>query len=61
MASINEEVAALLREYAALRDALRALPADATQDDIYAVLAGHVATGATGAELRRSPPARQRP
>ncbi|HEY7275731.1 MAG TPA: helix-hairpin-helix domain-containing protein [Trebonia sp.] len=33
----------------ALRDALRALPADATEDDIYAVLAGHVATGATGA------------
>jgi Helix-hairpin-helix domain/PHP domain len=35
---------------AALRDALRALPADATEDDIYAVLAGHVATGTTGAE-----------
>jgi histidinol phosphatase-like PHP family hydrolase len=32
-----------------LRDALRALPDDATEDDIYAVLAGHVATGATGA------------
>jgi histidinol phosphatase-like PHP family hydrolase len=35
---------------AALRDALRVLPADATEDDIYAVLAGHVATGAAGAE-----------
>jgi DNA polymerase (family 10) len=34
---------------AALRDALRALPADASEDDIYAVLAGHVATGTTGA------------
>jgi histidinol phosphatase-like PHP family hydrolase len=32
-----------------LRDALRALPDDSTEDDIYAVLAGHVATGATGA------------
>ena len=31
---------------AALRDALRELPADATEDDIHAVLAGHVATGA---------------
>ena len=29
---------------AALRDALRALPADATEDDIYAVLAAHVVT-----------------
>jgi histidinol phosphatase-like PHP family hydrolase len=35
---------------AALRGALRALSADATEDDIYAVLAGHVTTGATGAE-----------
>jgi hypothetical protein len=35
---------------AALRDALRALPADATEDGIYAVLAAHVATGTTGAE-----------
>jgi histidinol phosphatase-like PHP family hydrolase len=35
---------------AALRGALRALPAKATEDDIYAVLAGHVARGATSAE-----------
>jgi histidinol phosphatase-like PHP family hydrolase len=35
---------------AALRDALRALPANATEDDIYAVLAARVATGTTGAE-----------
>jgi histidinol phosphatase-like PHP family hydrolase/Holliday junction resolvasome RuvABC DNA-binding subunit len=33
----------------ALREALRALPADATEDDIYAVLVAHVIT-ATGAE-----------
>jgi histidinol phosphatase-like PHP family hydrolase len=32
---------------AALRDALRSLPADATEDDIYAVLAAHVATTET--------------
>jgi histidinol phosphatase-like PHP family hydrolase len=35
---------------AAVRGALRALSTDATEDDIYAVLAGHVATGATGGE-----------
>jgi DNA polymerase/3'-5' exonuclease PolX len=29
---------------AALREALRALPADATEDDIHAVLAAHVVT-----------------
>jgi histidinol phosphatase-like PHP family hydrolase len=33
----------------ALRDALRALPDDATEDDIYAVLAAHVAPPAAGA------------
>ncbi len=46
---------------AALRGALRALPADATEDDIYAVLAGHVPTAATSAEhgtpAAASPPA----
>jgi DNA polymerase (family 10) len=36
----------------ALRDALRALPSDATEDDIGAVLTAHVATGAVGAERR---------
>ena len=35
---------------AALRDALRALPADATEDDIYAVLTAHVATTSTSEE-----------
>ena len=34
----------------ALRDALRALPSDATADDIGAVLTAHVAAGAYGAE-----------
>lgn len=34
----------------ALRDALGSLDSDATEDDIYAVLADHVATGPTGAE-----------
>jgi histidinol phosphatase-like PHP family hydrolase len=35
---------------ATLRGALRGLGTDATEDDIYAVLAGHVATGGTDAE-----------
>jgi histidinol phosphatase-like PHP family hydrolase len=35
---------------AALRGALRALPADATEDDIYAVLAAHVMTTSTSGE-----------
>ena len=35
---------------AALRGALRALPAGATEDDIYAVLAAHVVTTSTGEE-----------
>jgi histidinol phosphatase-like PHP family hydrolase len=35
---------------AALRGALRALPADATEDDIYAVLAAHVVTTPASAE-----------
>jgi hypothetical protein len=35
---------------AALRGALRALPANATQDDIYAVLAAHVVTTSTSEE-----------
>ena len=39
---------------AALRDALRSLPADATEDDIYAVLAAHVATRSAGARTGRS-------
>ena len=39
---------------AALRDALRALPADATEDDIYAVLAAHVVPRQHGERGRRS-------
>jgi len=37
---------------AALREALRALPDGATEDDIYAVLAAHVPTGAAGERER---------
>jgi DNA polymerase (family 10) len=38
----------------ALRDALRALPADAGEDDVYAVLAAHVTAGEAG-EREREP------
>jgi histidinol phosphatase-like PHP family hydrolase len=40
-----------------LRDALRALPPDATEDDIGAVLAAHVVITATGAERETGPTA----